>query len=99
MLLAVCEPEAVGDEEEAPFVCGAELDDMMNVGSSVEGVEGVGRCGVSWCRDGKTSTRVKTTAPGYTRIELSVDGRCVNRSYRTTLLKFVLDGSERRYCR
>jgi hypothetical protein len=39
VLLAVCEPEAVGDEEEAPFVCGTELDDMMNVGSSVEGVK------------------------------------------------------------
>lgn len=95
MLLAVCEPEAVGDEEEAPFVCGMELDDMMNVGSSVEGVEGVGRCSVVWCGDGKTNTRVKTTAPSYTRIELFVDGRCVNRSYRTTWLKVVLDGSER----
>lgn len=67
MLLAVCEPEAVGDEEEAPFVCGMELEDMMmKVGSGAEGVV--------W-RGGKTGRRVQTTAPSYTRIKSFLDDR------------------------
>lgn len=81
MLLAVCEPEAVGDAEDAPFVCGTGLGDMMRVGCYCEYRREAGVFG-------------EMTAPGYTDMQVVVDNRFESRTQLKTRVQVISPLSE-----